>query len=172
MKKIDKKDVLALVLVILVITVVILSIINQNKKNNTDNNISIVTNYNDFYTVDSCLYRTVTYLNTNDMDSLSLVLTDEYKKNNDINNIFNEYSNLPSDSTFASRKMYYEKVNNNITKYYVYGYALPNLFIENSNDYMRGKVDLYFIVYIDSDNLTFSVEPYDGEIFIGGEIDG
>ena len=29
----------------------------------------------------------------------------------------------------------------------------------------------YFIVYLDSTNKTFSVEPYSGEIFNGGEYD-
>jgi len=63
----------------------------------------------------------------------------------------------------------YVHLNNNITKYYVYGNIEQNLFTEDySNNNLQLK-EAYFIVYLDSTNKTFSIEPYSGEMFIGGE---
>ena len=64
--------------------------------------------------------------------------------------------------------MYYEQLNSGITKYYVYGEIQKNqIFDEGIDESIKGE-DAYFIVYIDWENEIFSIQPYDGEIFIGG----
>ena len=62
--------------------------------------------------------------------------------------------------------MYYQKLSTNVTKYYVYGQIE-----EESYSGLGNTTDEYFVVYLDSSNKTFSIEPYDGEIFIGGDSD-
>lgn len=58
--------------------------------------------------------------------------------------------------------MYEQLINSNVTKYYVYGYLRVDDMDFNYND----KIDYYIIVYLNSENDTFSILPYDGEIFL------
>ena len=53
-----------------------------------------------------------------------------------------------------------KETNNYITKYYIYG-TIEKSTINQSDE----AKDYYIIVYLDSQNMTFAVEPYDGEIF-------
>lgn len=165
----DKSKILAIALVIITIVVLIVTfIINKLNKEESNNEIKIVTNYSNFYTVNSCLYRVVTYLSTNDKDSLMLVLTDKYKKQNKVTkeNIMEYFDNVLDNSTFSSKKMYYENINDDITKYYVYGIIEDNYINDISSSTNK---DSYFIVYLDTKNKIFEIEPYDGEIFLSGD---
>lgn len=168
----DKSKILAIVLVIITILVVILSSIYDNNKKQ-ENDINIVTNYSNFYTVSSCIYRTMTYVESKDNNSLYLIVSDDYKKKNKIekSNVIDLFPTLELNSTFVPKKMYYEILNDNITKYYVYGYVEKEELYEDGQINTSDKLDIYFIVYLDSNNKTFSLEPYSGEIFIGGDID-
>ena len=65
--------------------------------------------------------------------------------------------------------MYYQEVNDNIVKYYAFGYIVPDGHYDDRNSYFDNRIESYFIIYLDSKNLTFYVEPYDGSIFTGGE---
>ena len=56
--------------------------------------------------------------------------------------------------------MYYNEINKYLTKYYVYGKIKKSLINGNSN-----SSDYYIIVILDSQNMTFAVEPYDGTMF-------
>ena len=164
----DKSKLTAIILVIITVIVVTSSfIINLINKNEKKNDINIVTNYSNFYTVNSCLYRLLTYISTNDTESLILVLDSKYKKQNNINksNVMNFFQNVGSDSTFVSKKMYYQNINDNITKYYVYGVIEKNEFSEEYSIDNSETKDAYFIVYLDSNNKTFSVEPSSLDIF-------
>lgn len=167
----DKSKLTALVLAILAIIVVVVNfIIDNNKKEETNNDIFIVTNASNFYTVNSCLYRTITYISSNDKESLLLLLPEEYKESNKItqNNVMDLFDNVSETSTFISEKMYYEYISNNISKYYVQGYIQENQLFDDelltNQDYERA----YFIVYLDTNKNIFSVEPYDGKIFKEG----
>lgn len=171
LKKLDIKIVL---LVIVTAVVVIVSYIFNSKEKLEESEKYIVTNYSNFYTVDSCLYRFSTYLSEKNIENLWLVLSDNYKENNNINkeNVLTIFDEIDEDSTFVSRKMYYENINDNITKYYVYGLIQKNLIYDDAyTEKIEGK-DAYYIVYIDSNNKTFSIEPYSGEIFIGDQDGG
>ena len=167
----DKSKLTAIILVVVTILVVVLTYIFDKDKEIEKNKIEIVTNYSNFYTVNSCLYRTITYITSQDKDSLLLILSDNYKNENKIdkNNVINLFDTIETDSTFVSKKMYYEKLNNNITKYYVYGHIEKNQIVDDEFTNKSEYKEMYFIVYLDSNNKTFSIEPYSGEIFIGGE---
>ena len=169
----DKSKLVAIILVIITILVVVLTNLLNKDGEQKENKIEIVTNYSNFYTVDSCLYRTITYIASRDNQSLLSVVSDNYKKENniDINNVLNVFSEIEEDSIFISKKMYYEKINNNITKYYVYGHTEKNQILDDEITLNNEYNDQYFIVYLDTTNKTFAIEPYSGELFIGGEID-
>ena len=169
----DKSKLTAIILVIITIVVVVISFITKDKQENKVEDINIVTNYSNFYTVDSCLYRTITYMASKDKDSLYLLLNDNYKKENNITkeNIMNLFSDVNENSTFITKKMYYQNISNNITKYYVYGIIQDNYLFEDEDITQLESIDKYFIVYLDTNNKTFSIEPYSKELFekLGGD---
>ena len=167
----DKSKLVAIILVIITILVVVLTNLFNKDDKQLENKIEIVTNYSNFYTVDSCLYRTITYIASKDNQSLLSILSSNYKKENNIDssNILSLFNSIEEDSVFISKKMYYEKINNNITKYYVYGLVEKNQIIDDALTVDNQYTNQYFIVYLDTINKTFAVEPYDGSIFIGGE---
>lgn len=167
----DNSKFAAIILVIITILVVVLTNIFSKEEEQKENKIEVVTNYSNFYTVDSCLYRTITYIATKDNQSLLSVISSNYKKENsiDANNVLNVFSEVEEDSTFVSRKMYYEKINNSITKYYVYGHIEKNQIMDDEIIIKHEYKEQYFIVYLDFTNKTFAIEPYNGELFIGGE---
>ena len=167
----DKSKLTAIILVILTVVVVIVTfIIEQNKKEEKDNDISIVTNASNFYTVNSCLYRTITYISSEDEESLLFLLPEEYKEKNGIkqDNVLDLFFDVSETSTFVSQKMYYEILSNNLTKYYVQGYVQENEIMDDSLLTKKDYDSVYFIVYLDSNENIFSIEPYDGKIFKEG----
>lgn len=168
----DKSKLIAIILVIVTTIVVVVSFIIDSRKDKENNEINIVTNYSNFYTVNSCLYRVITYLSTKNIDDLMLVIDDKYKEENNITkeNILSIFDSVEENSTFVSKKMYYQNLNDNITKYYVYGYIEKNQLYDGFATNKLQNKEMYFIVYIDSKNKIFSIEPYTGDIFIGGDI--
>ena len=169
----DKSKLIAIILVIITIIVVIASYIFKDKEQETEKDINIVTNYSNFYTVDSCLYRTINYISSKDSESLLLILDDNYKEKNNIKKekVLELFGNIDSNSTFVSKKMYYQNMNDNITKYYVYGQLKQNEIYDGDVITETPHIDMYFIVYMDKDNKTFSVEPYSNEKFASLEGD-
>ena len=97
-----------------------------------------------------------------------LVLNDNYKEENNITqeNVLNFFENIHEGSTFVSKKMYYQNISDNITKYYVYGQVKANQIYDDADMIEIPYTDMYFIVYIDTVNKTFSVEPYSNEMFL------
>ena len=162
-------------LVIVTICVLIFGIISNINKNNDEekNEISVVTNYSEFYTVDNCINRFVTALSSKDTDSLLKQLTSSYKKENNIdeNSVITVLGNIEATS-FNTEAMYYETENDNVNKYYVKGTLIKEALDANMNINKQELKTYYLIVYLDNKKDTFSVEPYDGKIFIEGDIDG
>ena len=145
----DKSKLLTILLVIVTIIVVAVNYIyNNSKKEEENKDIKIVTNYSNFYTVNSCLYRVINYIYLGDEDSLLKLVSDEYKKNNKITkeNVLNLFPKINNDSTFDSRKMYYEQINNNVMKFYVYGHIKDNLFLDGDVVTKINYTESYFIV--------------------------
>ena len=164
----EKKEV-NLWLISIVVILVLFSIYLINLQDDKKNNISkdeekyhIVSNYNKFYTVNSCVYRYLTYLQANNTNSLLKVLDEDFISNNGINenNLYNFLTKYEGNLNFNSKKMYEEKINTNITKYYVYGYVEKDVM-----DSFPEKVEAYFIVNLDEKNSVFTIQPYNGEIF-------
>lgn len=169
----DKSKLTAIILIIVTIIVVILStILNKKEFQKEEEQINIVTNYSSFYTVNSCIYRLVTYLYSKDSNNLLLLLDDKYEEKNNINseNVLDEFPKVEFEPTFVSNKMYYETLTKDITKYYVKGYIEENQISDNFETEKSNRIEVYFIIYIDSSQKIFSVEPYSGDIFMDGEL--
>ena len=167
----DKSKLTAIILVILTVVVVIVTfIIEQKEQEENNNDISIVTNASNFYTVNSCLYRAITYISSEDEESLLLLLPEEYKEKNEItqDNVLDLFFDVSETSTFVSQKMYYEILSNSLTKYYIQGYVQENEIMDDSLLTKKDYDLVYFIVYLDSNENIFSLEPYDGKIFKEG----
>ena len=170
----DNSKYVAIVLAILAAIVIIISLIGKTDTNNENYDTLIVTNPSNFYTVNSCLYRVITYLAEQDLDSLSLVVDNNYKKNNRVTkeNILDLFFEVEINSTFVSEKMYYEIINANLTKYYVKGHIETNQIMDDAPLEDKNYDSVYFIVYLNTSNKLFSIEPYDGEIFkVGDDIE-
>ena len=117
----DKSKLTIIILAIITIAVVLITYFIDNNKKEEENEINIVTNYSKFFTVNSCLFRSVTYISSKDSDSLLKVLSEEYKKKNNITseNVLSIFDEIDENSTFEARKMYVQKYKDNIDRYYV-----------------------------------------------------
>ncbi len=169
----DKSKLTAIILSLLAIIVVIVSLVTKNiNDKDAHNDILIVTNASNFYTVNSCLYRTVTYITSKDIKSLMLLLNDDYKEKNGINedNVLDVFPDINATSTFVSEKMYYSELSDDITKYYVHGYIEENQIYDDETLVDMNHNSVYFVVYLNTEENIFSIEPYDGKIFVEGDL--
>lgn len=153
---------LLIVLVVIVIGVGIFRYINGKKFKVKDP--VIVTDNSNFYTVSSCVSKYINYIYEEDTKNLLIILNQNYVKKNNIDEytVLSFTNKLSTYQTFKAKKMYVQQIDDNIYKYYVYGKL-----IEDTIDSYNESDDFYVIVYINEDGMTFSIEPYDGEIFNG-----
>ena len=167
----DKSKLIAIVLVIITVVVVALSTVFNKKDEEYEIKPEVVTNYSNFYTVNSCVYRVATYIASENKNDLMLVLSKDYQRKNKIteDNILELFPKVEQGSTFVSTKMYYENIDSNIKKYYVEGYIEANQLVEMKDSNNLERNEIYFIVYLDTKEQIFSIEPYDGNIFMDGE---
>ena len=110
----------------------------------------------------------IDFVYNEDSEKILEVLDSKYKTKNNLNknNLFDKLDRLDKEYDFEARKMYQEKINDDVMAYYVKGYLIENIM---SNNLVNEKKDFYIIVYLDSKNSTYSVVPYDGEVFIEEE---
>lgn len=160
------------IIILVLITVLVVSIsyiLSRREEEKVNSDYSVVSNYNTFFTVDYCAGKYISHLSNKDINSLLLMLNENYKKENKINedNIFEYIDELNNKQyLFSSRKMYEENLSDSVVKYYVKGYIAEDVLFEG--DYIAPrKIEYYLIVYLDHDNQTFSIEPYNGKIFKG-----
>lgn len=163
----NKKENYVLLIIILVISVCILALLYLNDEDdeislNEEIKYKLVDDYSAFFTVNSCIYKYITYLSSNKTDDLINVLDKEYVLSNNIdsNNIYNYVNKLSGNYSFKAKKMYYQISDEKIEKYFVYGYL-----IEETIDGVVSNQDYYLIVNLDTENQLFSIAPYNGQIF-------
>lgn len=154
------------ILFIIFLTLVFISLLIYNSRNTNknkdiitnNNNVVILRDYNRFFTVNSCVYKYINYIQNKDTDSLLKVLNKEYISNNaiDSNNIFSFIETLNGIYSFKAREIYYEELSDKYIKYYVRGELIKetlNGFGETSNRY-------YTLVF-DIENQIFDITPFD-----------
>lgn len=170
---INKKNIIICLLGIAVVIGLIFTIKDNRQKNvpEYDKEARIVKNFNDFYTINNCINKFVSYVNNKNHEAILSVLSTNYKEKNNINtNNLLSTLNLEENSIFVAKKMLYKYVDDKEYKYYVYGLQGKNNITMN-NDFDETKAhDAYYIVYIkeSEDEKMFSIEPYDGKEFING----
>ena len=160
----NKQTILIILGVIIALIIILFKIFGGSKDSSK---IEIVRSSSKFYTVSNCVSRYLNYLYSEDTDNILLLLNSTYKKNNNINsnNLFDKISKLDDSYDFEARKMYEKVINEHIVKYYVYGYLSNNSFDFDN------KIEYYIVIYLNSKNSTYSVEPYNGDIFKNGDND-
>ena len=154
--------------IILVVAVLILGIYklffekNDNKEKIDTITISVLNDSNRFFTVSSCVSKYINYLSVQDTKNLLVLLSSEYKEKNSIteNNLYEKIEIINGTNSFMGKKIFEQRLSKNTYKYYVYGFIQEELM-----DSVSEKKDYYIIVILDEENMTFSIEPYDGEMF-------
>lgn len=159
------QKVLAVILVIAVMALLgyKLFIEKNDSKSKIDNEkIELVKDNNRFFTVSSCVDKYFMYLNSKSTDELLILLNEKFKTDNNVNsqNLYSFVKPYTDFYGFITKKMYVQRLNENTYKYYVYG-----LIEKGTEDITKTYEDYYVIVILDESNVTFSVQPYDGEIF-------
>ena len=161
----EKKDYKLLIILCLILgSIVGLLYFNNTKDIKTveEPNYGLLKNYSKFFTINSCIYKYINVLSSDKPDELLELLDEDFKESNNINvdNVYKYVEKLNGNYTFKSKKIYYEKGNNKVVKYLVYGQL-----IEDNMDIIGEKRDLYLILKMDTVNQLFSVAPYDGKVF-------
>ena len=159
------QKVLAIVLAIAVIGLGVYKLFfskNNDKDKLDTETISIVTDSNRFYTVAGCIDKYYAYLSSDNKDNLLILLSDEYKKENNITaeNIYSYIKKMDNFYTFSPSIMYYQRLSKDTYKYYVSG-SLEGTYLNFKGE----PEEIYIVVILDESNTTFAIEPYDGEIF-------
>lgn len=162
-----KKDYTLLIIIcVLLLSVAVLLFLNNNDEEENilskEPKYKLVDDYSRFFTINSCVYKYITYLSSNKTDDLISVLDEEYvsKNNIDTNNVYNYVNKLSGNYSFKSKKIFYQVSDDKIIKYFVHGYL-----IEETINGIGTKQDYYLIVNLDTENQLFSVSPYDGDLF-------
>lgn len=133
-----------------------------DNKNETEQQYILLDDYSRFFTVNSCVYKYINYLQSKNSSNLLKVLDKNFIQLNNINenNLYDYLENINGNYSFVSKEIYYEKINDKYIKYYVYGYL-----IEDKIDEKGKKFDRYYVVTFDLENYLFSIIPYNGDIF-------
>lgn len=166
-----KKDYTLLIIIcVLLLSIAVLLFLNSNKDENNilseEPKYRLVDDYSRFFTINSCVYKYITYLSSNKTSDLVKILDQDYvlKNNIDNTNVYDYVNKLNGNYSFKSKKIYYQVGNDKIIKYFVYGYL-----IEETIDELGNKQDYYLIVNLDVENQLFSIAPYDGKLFKEGK---
>lgn len=160
-----EKKIFALVLVVAVLILGIYKLFiekNDNEEKIDTTTISILNDSNRFFTVSSCVSKYINYLSIKDTDTLLILLSKEYKEKEEINgdNLYEKIGTINGTNSFMGKKIFEQRLSKAVYKYYVYGFIQEELM-----DSISTKKDYYLIVILDEENMTFSIEPYDGEMF-------
>lgn len=163
MKYDNKKTILVGGFLVVVLFLLILFLINTDNNYNVSNKIVLVNDPSEFYTVSSCLTKYVTYVSSKDNEKIYVMLDSNYidKNNITVDNVFNFIPIYDGEYTQNSIRMYSQEINSYMTKYYV-----KYIINQSIMDVVTEDIVQYAIVVLNERELSFSIEPYDGEMFI------
>lgn len=158
-----------MVLIVIFLILVFVGISIYEERNNVkplaeNNNITLVEDYGRFFSISNAANKYINYLNKQNIGNLMILLDINYKNKNNITNenLLHNLSLLDTkkEYNFGAQKMYQEDLSKNIIRYYIYGY-LSEIAMEN----IVGYQDYYLIIDLNTENMLFSITPYDGKIF-------
>lgn len=172
MDEIDDKKRRNIIIILAVFTALlyfaIFMIADKNsKRTSLKENTTIVTDYSEFYTVDSCANKYIGFLSSKNSASLLNVLDSKFKREQKVtqDNVLNILPTVATGTSFTTKEMYKVALNDKRTKYYLHGFLeVGGMDITDVN-----RTPGYLIVYLDRENTLFSIEPYDGKEFKEGD---
>ena len=165
----NKNRIVSIILVALfaglIFALVIIERINYQNSLSKKEKYDLVKDASEFFTIDDCANRYLTYLSDGDSKNLLAIMNEEYANDNNLNssNIINRLDthnfgdNVVS---YKTRKMLMKKISDTVNEYYLYG----EVYSDGIEDYYK-MTDYYLIITLDSDTLVFDVKPYDGKVF-------
>lgn len=179
-----RKNILLMIIsVLIIITVVICILLNimKNTKNEENTNTQInnvvsktdskelkeVKSATEYFTVQSCVNKYLTYIEAQNISSILKILDVEYINNNNITekNVLNNVGNISEMVIFEAKKMYVEEIDQNNNKYYITG-ILKRDRMDDENGLKVIKDNFNIAVKLDFENMIFSVIPLkDGGVF-------
>lgn len=172
-----RKNILLIIIsVLIIITVIICILLNviKNTKGKENTNLQIsntvseteneelkeVKSATEYFTVQSCVNKYLTYIEEKDISSILKILDVEYINNNNIteNNVLNNIGNISEVAIFEAKKMYVEKIDQNNNKYYITGILKKDsMDAENGLEIIKDNFNI--AVKLDFENMIFSVIP-------------
>lgn len=154
-----------IILILIVILFLIASFVLKEEKDENEEgrnlqviepntNAVLVTNRNDFYTIERCINRYLNYLSMNDEESIMQILDETYKKDNSItqSNVMSQLKKQEGDVIFKAKKMYVKENSLEEKEYYVYGK------IREDNINERGE-EKDFTITVKTNIDTYSIIP-------------
>jgi len=161
----NKKNIMLVSFLGLIIlgSIIVINIRNPKTEKPVPSKIILLDNYSRFFTVSNCAQSYINYLAKKDANTLNLLLSEDYKIQNNINqnNVLNKLELLTgSDYSFSARKIYKEDLSKAIVKYYIYGYLRETMM----DQYVK-PTDYYLVIIMDTKHFTYSVIPDDGTLF-------
>lgn len=153
----SKKVQTLLVIIFAILMVILLFLLNDRQNKQKEMQYVIVDNASTFFTVASCANRYIEYVASKDIDKIKSVLNSDFNAQDAIN----ELNNVDGVSYYLkAKKIYQANMSKHNVKYYVYGLLRKEIM-----DDIDIGVPYYLIVDINTDDYTFSITPYNGEVF-------
>ena len=153
----SKKVQTLLVIVFIILMIILVLLLNDRQNKQKENNYVIVNNASTFFTIASCANRYIEYVASKNIDNIKLVLN----KNYSAEEAMSELDNTDDASYYLKpKKIYQAKMSKNNIKYYIYGLLRKEIM-----DDIDVGTPYYLIVDINTKDYTFSITPYNGEVF-------
>ena len=136
--------------------------IQEMKKDPVDKSYIKVEDYSRYYTISNILDKYYTALSNRNYSSVYTMLSDDYKKNNDITeqNVQTKIKTYDVRTTYQGGLMCRKRLGKGHTSFYVSGTVTA------SNQYKVFE-DAYYEVFLDENNMTFSITEIDASTFGG-----
>ena len=136
--------------------------IQEMKKDPVDKTYIKVEDYSRYYTVSNILEKYYTALSNRNYSAVYNMLSDEYKKDNGINeqNIQTKIKTYDVRTTYQGGLMCRKRLGKGHTSFYVSGTVMA------SNQYKVFE-DIYYEVLLDENNMSFSITEIDASTFGG-----
>lgn len=151
----NKDNIKALVVIIIIFITCIVLVLIFNKEKNSEQ-IKVVTDYNQFFSVSNIINDYLQYNENNDEEGIYYLLDKTFIEKEEITeeNVLNKIEIYPKDTSMSIKKIEYVELNNN-NIYYVEGSLIKNNY--DQEEEIKEKISI--IVIVDYKNLSIAVYP-------------